>query len=104
MAKDKKKDDGGEDVELIEIEKEEVAEPTVGEMRRGDYMIHVYIEQGKEFCGGGDTVDPMMEITCLGQKMYSTAKKDIGKLGEVNWSEHIFLEPKNVEKLDAEKA
>lgn len=79
-------------------------EPSVGEMKSGDYMIHIYLEKGKEFKGPNDTVDPMVEITCLGQKQYSSAKDDITQISEVNWSEHIFLEPKNVEKKTAEDA
>ena len=73
-------------------------------MRRGDYMIHAYIEQGKEFKGSDDTANPMVEICCLGQKKYGSAKKNITQLSEVSWMEHIFMEPKNVEKQDAEDA
>ncbi len=47
-------------------------------MKRGDYMIHLLLEKGKEFKGDGDTVDPMVELTCLGAKQYSSAKDDIG--------------------------
>ena len=67
-------------------------------------MIHVYVEKGKEFRSREDTVDPMVEITCLGNKKYSGAKDDIGQIAEVTWFEHIFLEPRNVEKKEAEEA
>jgi len=43
----------------------------VGEMRRGDYMIHVFIENGKEFKGEADTSDPLVEVSCLNLKKYS---------------------------------
>ena len=91
---------------MAEVEKKGAADeaPSVGEMKRGDYMIHIYLEKGKEFKGPNDTVDPMVEITCLGQKQYSSAKDDITQISEVTWSEHIFLEPKNVEKKAAEDA
>ena len=77
----------------------------VGQMRRGDYMIHVYVEKGKEFrLSSEDTVDPMIEISCLGGKKYTTAKDDIGQIAEVSWFEHVFLESRNVEKRDSEEA
>ena len=79
--------------------------PTVGVMKRGDYMIHIFVEKAKEIkVPANSTVDPLIEITCLGQKKYSSAKDDIGGLGEVIWSEHLFLEPRNVEKEEAEDA
>ena len=79
--------------------------PAVGEMKRGDYMIHIFIEKAKEIkVPANTTVDPIIEVSCLGQKKYSSAKDDIGGLGEVVWSEHLFLEPHNVEKKDAEDA
>ena len=73
-------------------------------MRRGDYMIHVFVERAKEMKGqnSGDTVDPMVEVSCIGLKKYTTSKKNISQLGEVTWNEHLFLEPKNVEKQSAE--
>lgn len=42
-------------------------EPVIGEMKRGDYMIHVFIEKIKDIKvpDGEDTVDPMIETTCL---------------------------------------
>ena len=67
-------------------------------------MVHVFIEQGKEFKGDYDTVAPMMEVTCLGEKQYTTSKKDISQIAEVNWSEHVFLELRNIEKQEAEEA
>ena len=73
--------------------------PAVGEMKRGDYMIHVFVEKAKEIkVPKNSTVDPLISIECLGQKKFTTAKDDIGGLGEVIWSEHLFLEPRNVEK------
>lgn len=43
-------------------------------MRRGDYMIHVFIENGKEFRGASDTSDPLVEVQCLSNIKYSQAK------------------------------
>lgn len=39
----------------------------------------------------------------MNQKKYTSAKDNIGSIGEVNWGEHLFLEPRNVEKQDAEE-
>lgn len=109
----KGKDDGADGEEAkdeVEMADQNAAEskedeaPSVGEMRRGDYMIHVFVEKGKEFAvPESSTIDPLVEVTCLNQKQYSSAKDNIGGLGEVVWSEHLFLEPKNVEKVDAEE-
>ena len=76
----------------------------VGSMRQGDYMVHVFLEKIKEINipEGATSVDPMVVVESLGQKQYSTAKDDIGGVGEVAYNEHIFLEAKNVEKERAE--
>lgn len=44
----------------------------------------------------GETVDPIIEISCMNEKKYTTAKDDIGAAGVVSWNEHIFFEPRNV--------
>ena len=73
-------------------------------MKRGDYMVHVFLEKGKEFKVPEDsTIDPMLEVHALGAKEYSQAKDDIGGISEVTWLEHIFLEPGNIEKKAAEE-
>ena len=78
--------------------KAENKESSIDEMKRGDYRIHVFIEKTKDLKVPKDsTVDPIIEIWCLGLKKYSSAKTKIGGIEQVNWSEHIFLEPKNVE-------
>ena len=52
-------------------------------MKGGDYMIHVFVEKIKEInVPDGGTVDPMVVIEVLGQKKYSSAKDDIGGIGE----------------------
>jgi hypothetical protein len=41
----------------------------VDEMKRGDYRIHVFLEKTKDFKVPQDsTVDPIIEISCLGLK------------------------------------
>ena len=72
-------------------------------MKRGDYMIHIFLEKSRDFkVPENGTVDPIFEIQALGEKTYSSAKDDIGGLGEITWSEHIFIEAKNIEKKTAE--
>lgn len=44
----------------------------------------------------GETVDPIVEISCMNEKKYTSAKDDIGAAGVVQWNEHIFFEPRNV--------
>ena len=62
-------------------------------LKRGDYMIHVFLEKVKEIkTEAGSTVDPIFEVTCLNQKQYSSAKSKIGGISEVVYSEHLFLE------------
>ena len=40
--------------------------PSVGGMRRGDYMVHVFIEKAKDIkVPDGGTVDPIVEVTSL---------------------------------------
>lgn len=68
-------------------------------MKRGDYMIHIYVEQAKELkVDAENTIDPIVQITCLGEKKYTTALNDINNTGVALWNEHIFFEPKNVEE------
>ena len=67
-------------------------------------MIHVYLERSQDLkVPENGTVDPVFKITSLGEEAYSTAKDNIGALGEINWQEHVFIEAKNVEKHKAEK-
>lgn len=73
-------------------------------MKRGDYMIHVYVEQAKNIkVDEGQTVDPIVEINCLGERKFTKALDDINNTGIAAWNEHIFFEPKNVETERLEK-
>jgi len=43
-------------------------------MKRGDYMIHVFIEEAKNLkVPAEDTVDPIVQINCLEEKKFTTA-------------------------------
>jgi hypothetical protein len=43
-----------------------------------------------------NTVDPIIEVSVLEQKKFTSAKTDIGPTGVVMWSEHLFFEPKKL--------
>lgn len=43
-------------------------------MKRGDYMIHIYVEQAKNMdVEEGDTIDPIVEINCLNERKFTSA-------------------------------
>jgi hypothetical protein len=44
----------------------------------------------------GNTVDPIIEVSCMNVKKYTTAKDNISATGLCVWNEHLFFEPKNV--------
>jgi hypothetical protein len=45
----------------------EVSKAAVGNMRPGDYMIHILLEKAKDLkCKPDSTVDPMLECSALG--------------------------------------
>lgn len=72
-------------------------------MKRGDYMIHVFIEQAKNLkVPPESTVDPIVQIDCLEHKKHTTAQDHISNTGVAIWNEHIFFEPKNKEKEELE--
>ena len=98
-----KKDEEEEDEEQGEQQEEEEKveekeKKSVCSMKRGDYMIHVMIEQAKNLdVPEGEVVDPIVEVNCLGERKFSKALDDINNVGLAIWNEHIFFEPKNVE-------
>ena len=67
-------------------------------------MIHVYIEQAKNLkVPPEETVDPIVQITCLEERKFTTAQDDINNTGIAIWNEHVFFEPKNKEKEELEQ-
>jgi hypothetical protein len=44
----------------------------------------------------GGTVDPIIEVEVLNERKFTTVKDNIGAVGQINWNEHLFFEPKNV--------
>jgi len=43
-------------------------------------------------------IDPIVEVSCLGERKFTKALDDINNVGIAVWNEHIFFEPKNVEE------
>mmetsp|Transcript_69380 Transcript_69380/g.96210 ORF Transcript_69380/g.96210 Transcript_69380/m.96210 type:complete len:190 (+) Transcript_69380:62-631(+) len=101
-AKDGEGENNGGDAK--DSGKDDKKKNEVGSMKRGDYMIHIYIEEAKNLKTGGEgeSVDPMVELNVLNQSKYTKAEENISGTGIAVWNEHIFFEPKNVEKDDLE--
>jgi len=69
----------------------------VGVVKKGDYLVHLFIQESRNLrMKGAETVDPIIEVSCMDKKKFTTCKDDIGTRASVNWSEHIFFEPKNL--------
>jgi hypothetical protein len=59
---DKNPDNKPKPVESSEENKHEISK-----MKRGDYMIHIYVEQAKNIkVDAEETRDPLVQINCLG--------------------------------------
>ena len=41
-------------------------------------------------------MDPLIEVSVLNEKKFTTTKDDVGASGTISWNEHLFFEPKNV--------
>lgn len=66
-------------------------------MKGGDYLIHVYVQEGNSFkLEGEKTVNSLVEISCCGQTKYSECFNDIpvASKNPVKWRQHLFFEPK----------
>jgi hypothetical protein len=71
----------------------------------GDYMVHVFIEWGKNIkCGEGSTVDPLVGIEVFGIKKFTKVKDHIDENSLVEFNENLFFEPKNVAEVDLLKS
>jgi len=59
--------------------------------------MQVFIEQARQLkVPEGNTVDPLIEVSVLNEKKFTTTKDDVGASGTISWNEHLFFEPKNV--------
>jgi hypothetical protein len=71
----------------------------VGNMKSGDYLIHVHVQYMKNVTlEGEDTCDPMVKINCFGQSKSSDAKNDITRDARVKLDQHIFVDAKKLTK------
>jgi hypothetical protein len=60
----------------------------------------VFIETARQLkMADGSVVDPIVEVSCMNDKKFTTAKDDIGAAGTVIWNEHLFFEPRNVVRI-----
>ena len=67
-------------------------------MKGGDYMIHVFVQAGKQFQLSGESdCSPFVEIESCGFKKYTPVIDTPCKSNhEVKWNDHLFIEPKNI--------
>ena len=79
----------------------------LGIMRKGDYMIHVFIESGKSFVladqdSTKQAFDAIIQLECAGEKSFSKALKDVVPKSESMryWGQHFFFEPKGMSSDD----
>ena len=98
--KDKDKKDAAKDGKpATDAKVDEKDAAKICNMKRGDYMIHLMVEQAKELkIAEGKSIDPIVEIKILGERKFTTALKGINNLTVADWSEHVFYEKKNVEE------
>lgn len=70
-------------------------------IKKGDYLIHILIHQARNLnVRDEETVDPIVQVQCLGKHKYSTCKDDVGCNATIQWSEHLFFEPKDLTQQD----
>ena len=75
----------------------------VGTMKNGEYLLHVLVESGKNISlEGEDNVDPLIQVSFMGKKKETTAKKDVTSSQTVTWDEHLYIEPGEVKGHDIE--
>ena len=97
--KEEEENKGEENKEEVKEDAPEEKSGGVETMKRGDYMIHVMVEQAKNLkVADGEVIDPIVEVNCLGERKFSKALDDINNTGIAVWNEHIFFEPKNVDE------
>ena len=75
-------------------------------LKRGDYMIHIKVEEARNFVDeDADTVvNPIVEMKLMSQSKFTTAQDDINNTATAIWNEHLFYEFKNKEVEELEKA
>ncbi len=78
----------------VEVEGSAKEEQKQVPLKKGDYQIHFYLEEGRSLLpkSEGDTVDPIVTISCFGKKKYTKKVDDVGGSAAVYWGEHFFFE------------
>mmetsp|Transcript_17728 Transcript_17728/g.2904 ORF Transcript_17728/g.2904 Transcript_17728/m.2904 type:complete len:92 (-) Transcript_17728:1267-1542(-) len=68
-------------------------------LKKGDYIVHIYIEDGREFLSEKDanTIDAMVVVNCFNKDKATTKKSNIGSTSAVYWGEHLYFETKNAD-------
>ncbi|CAG9312955.1 unnamed protein product [Blepharisma stoltei] len=73
-------------------------------VKRGEYQIHIFLEEGRGFVPAkeGDTIDAVITITAFGTKKYTTPKDDISAGAAIYWGEHFFFNAPKLETNEVE--
>ena len=93
------------------VEQKEEKDIDIGVMKAGDYMIHIYLQHGKDFKlqededsddMGDKTFDAMMQFKIGDEKKYSQVIKEcpVAQQEPKFWGEHFFFEPKGLTEDD----
>lgn len=94
-----------EELKPQESDYADLASYDVGVVKKGDYLVHVFIQEARHLrMKGADTVDPIVQVNCFDKDKFTTANKDISTNVSVQWSEHVFFEPKNLTEIDLQNA
>ena len=87
------------------VQAEPAQEFDLGVMKKGDYMIHVYLQKGKTFrthcsdnCGEKKAINALVQVSLGEKSSYSKCLQNLplNKNEADYWGEHFFFEPKNV--------
>ena len=80
-AEKKQKKDSGE--EMMDF----------SQVKRGEYHVHLFVEETRGLVNpsGSGTIDPIIRVSCFGQKAISQPKKEQGG-GMTYWGEHYFFD------------
>ena len=85
-------------------EKGKTGEINLGTMKPGDYMVHVYLQKGKNFtldemdAEGAKSFNALVQVSSSGKSEFSKCLSDskIESNSPLFWGEHFFFEPRNM--------
>jgi len=91
--------------EQAEPEVELSAGAKVGNMKAGDYTIHILVQNARNLIADGDdTCDPVIEFDVNGVTGKTSQKNDITRSATTKINEHVFLELKGLTDVEARNA